>query len=192
MYMGTIITVKAYGKNADKAADKVFKRISELEEILTVNDTGSEIDDLNDMAGIVEVKLSSDSLYVLNKAKEYAELSEGAFDVTIGPLVKAWNIGTDNPRVPLRDEIDELLKLVDFRDLKIDNANHTAYLARRGQMVDLGGIAKGYAGDEAIKVLKENGIESALVNLGGNVVVLGSKPDGNLWTVGIQNPREAA
>jgi len=192
MYMGTIITVKAYGKNADKAADKVFKRISELEEILTVNDTGSEIDDLNDMAGIVEVKLSSDSLYVLNKAKEYAELSEGAFDVTIGPLVKAWNIGTDNPRVPLKDEIDELLKLVDFRDLKIDNANHTAYLARRGQMVDLGGIAKGYAGDEAIKVLKENGIESALVNLGGNVVVLGSKPDGNLWTVGIQNPREAA
>jgi len=192
MYMGTIITVKAYGKNADKAADKVINRISELERIFTINDTSGEIDALNGMAGIGEVQLTNDSIYVLNKAIEYAKLSEGTFDVTIGPLVKAWGIGTDNHRVPSKDEIDELLKLVNFRDLRVDNTKLTASLAHKGQIVDLGGIAKGYAGDEAIGVLKENGIKSALVNLGGNVVVLGSKPDGSPWTVGIQNPRATA
>ncbi|MEG6611542.1 FAD:protein FMN transferase [Pseudoclostridium thermosuccinogenes] len=190
-YMGTVITEKVYGKNAQKAADEVMEKIAELEAMMTIKDADkqSEIDKLNDMAGVGEVKLSRDSISVLGKAIEYAELSEGAFDVTIGPLANAWGIFTDNPRVPSKDEIDKLKSLVNYRDISINNADSSAYLARKGQIVDLGGIAKGYAGDVAVEILKAKGVKSALINLGGNVVALGSKPDGNPWSIGIQNPR---
>ena len=103
--------------------------------------------------------------------------------------MKAWGIQTDNQRIPSKDEIGNLIKLVGYKDLAVEPSQLTAKLARTGQIVDLGGIAKGYAGDAAIKILKDNGIQSAFVNLGGNVVVLGNKPDGSPWKIGVQNPR---
>jgi FAD:protein FMN transferase len=188
-HMGTIISEKIYGENAEKAADDVMERIKQLDSMMTVNSPGSEIDKLNEMAGKDKVRLSSESIYVLENAKKFSELYEGAFDVTVGPLVKAWGVITDHPRVPAQDEINSLLKLVDYKDINIDSKNNTAMLAREGQSVDLGGIAKGYAGDEAIKILKEDGIKSGYISLGGNIVVLGNKPDGTPWNIGIQNPR---
>lgn len=187
--MGTIITEKVFGVKAEKAADEVMDRIQQLEGMMTINAAGSEIDKLNDFAGKDKVYLCQDSIYVMETAKKFSELSGGTFDITVGPLVKVWGIFTDHPRVPSQDEINRLLKLVGYKELDISSRDLSAKLARPGQVVDLGGIAKGYAGDEAIKIYKKYKIKSAYVNLGGNVVVLGSKPDGTPWKIGIQNPR---
>lgn len=187
--MGTVITQKIYGEKAKVAAEEVITKIRDIENRMTINTPGGEINKLNDLAGIRGVKLSKDSIYVLEKAKHYSRISVGAFDVTLGPLIKAWGVFTDSPRVPSDEEIKELLKLVDYNSINIDRDNLSAKLEKRGQIVDLGGIAKGFAGDEAIKIYKNYGIKSAFVNLGGNVVVLGSKPDGSPWKIGIQNPR---
>ncbi|MDP4094146.1 MAG: FAD:protein FMN transferase [Bacillota bacterium] len=188
-YMGTIISERVSGHNAKKAADQAMEEIKRLEGLMTINANDSEIDKLNAAAGKNPVKLSKESMYVLKTALKYAGLSNGAFDVTVGPLVKTWGVFTDHPRVPAQNEINNLLKLVNYRDVQIDQTNGTAALRNPGQIVDLGGIAKGYAGDAVIDIYKKNGIKSAYIDLGGNVVVLGSKPDGSPWRVGIQNPR---
>jgi len=188
--MGTVINQKVYGKNAKKAGDLVIDRMKEIEASMTINTPGGEINPLNDAAGLNPVPVSPSVMFLLNKSKEYGELSQGAFDVTIGPLVKEWGIFTDNPKIPSSDKINELLKLVDYKTLLIDTMNNTAMLPMKGQIVDLGGIAKGYAGNEAIRIYKENEITSGFINLGGNVVVLGTKPDGALWNIGVQNPRD--
>lgn len=186
--MGTVISQKVYGENGQVAIDEAIDRIKYLEGLLTFNAREGDIYNINENAGKKKVELNPITLKLMTKAQQVAELSDGAFDITIGPLVKSWGIGTENERVPAPEEIHNLLPLINYKDLEVDN--HTAYLKNPGQMVDLGGIAKGYAGDEVIEIYKKNGIKSAFINLGGNVVTLGSKPDGSPWTVGILNPRK--
>jgi len=188
--MGTIATQKVYGSNAGIAVKEVADRLKTIESKMAVNLPDSEVNTLNEMAGKGFVSLSPDTIFVLKKAKDFSRLSQGAFDPTVGSLVKAWGISTDMQRVPGRQEIKDLLLKVNYRELIIDEEKLEAKLERTGQSVDLGGIAKGYAGDEAIKIYKKYGIESAYINLGGNVVVLGNKPGGKPWKIGIQNPRD--
>jgi len=191
--MGTNVTETVYGKNAEQAANAGMSRIKQLESMMTINKDGGEINALNGMSNVEEkggdIKLSPETMFVLKTAKKYSELSGGAFDVTVGPLVKAWGIFTQNPKVLSEDEIKKLLPLVDYKSLSLNESDSTARLLKPGMVVDLGGIAKGFAGDEVVKIYKSLGIKSALVNLGGNVVTLGNKPDGTPWVVGIQNPR---
>lgn len=187
--MGTIITQRVYASNARAAIQETSARLKAIENLMTINAPGGDVNSLNEAAGKKPVVLSPETINILKTAKKYAEISRGAFDVTIGPLVKAWGVFTDNPRIPSQDEIDRLLKLTDYRKLKVDTVNSKAMLELPGMIADLGGIAKGYAGDEAIKIYRKYGIKSAYINLGGNVVVLGTKPDGKPWRIGIQNPR---
>ncbi len=187
--MGTVVSEKVYGQNARKASAEAMARIGEIENTMTVNAQGSQAEALNEASGKESVKLDSDIMEVLETAKKYSAISGGAFDVTVGPLVKAWGISTEHFRIPEKKEIDKLLSLVNYNDIYIDSNNGTVRLAREGQAVDLGAIAKGYAADQAIKIYKRWGIKSAYINLGGNVAVLGKKPDGTLWRIGIQNPR---
>lgn len=188
--MGTVISQKVYGPNGQKAVEETTARINYLESLLTFNAQEGDIFKLNANAGKQKVELNPITIEILKKAQQVAELSNGAFDVTVGPVVKSWGIGTDQERVPTQEELNKLLPLINYKDLEVDG--NSAGLKRPGQMVDLGGIAKGYAGDEAIKIYKRNGIKSGFINLGGNVVTLGSKPDGSPWTVGIRNPRPKA
>ncbi|WP_242848959.1 FAD:protein FMN transferase [Syntrophomonas palmitatica] len=188
--LGTIINQQVYGSNAKKAAEEVSARIKEFDALWTINQPGGDINKLNRHAGQGYVKLKPETINILMKARQIADLSGGAaFDITVAPLVKAWGIGTDHPRVISDEEVSRLLTLVNYRDVQINEATGSASLAKTGQMVDLGGIAKGYLGDLAIQIYKKNGITSAFANLGGNVVVLGGKPDGTPWKVGVQNPR---
>lgn len=187
--MGTVISQRVYGEGAEAAMKAAAARLKEIESLMTINAPGGDINRLNEAAGKDKVALEPETINILATAKKYAQVSGGTFDVTIGPLVKAWGVFTDHPRVPSADEIEKLKKLTDYKTLQVDTENNTAALEMSGQIVDLGGIAKGYAGDEAIKVYKEHGIKSAYINLGGNVVVLGTKPDGKPWRIGIQNPR---
>ena len=115
-------------------------------------------------------------------------MTNGAFDVTIRPLTELWGINKKESFVPSEDEIRTARSLVDYRDLQLDQNLWSAALARRGQAVDLGSIAKGFAADEAGRVLLGSGIDCAVINLGGNVLTLGKRPDGAPWRIGVQNP----
>ncbi len=185
--MGTIISQKIYGAQAKAASEAVLRKIKKLEAKLTINAPGGEINQLNNNAGLKIVTLSKETISLLKKATQISKLSEGAFDITVGPLVKLWKIGSNDFRIPSKQAIATALKLVSYQDLQI--TGQTARLAEQGQLVDLGGIAKGYAGEVATTIFQEYQIKSAFVNLGGNVVAVGSKPDGKAWRIGIQNPR---
>jgi thiamine biosynthesis lipoprotein len=147
---------------------------------------------INRQAGIAPVKVRADLIEVLETALYYAELSDGAFDPTIGPLVTLWGIGTDTQRIPHEDEIAATLELVDWRELVINREAGTVFLQREGMALDLGAIAKGYAGDEAVRIASEAKVQRAIVDLGGNIVVLGwrgkQKKELLPWRIGIQNP----
>jgi len=187
--LGTIVEISVYDKKDEALLDKAFERIQEIEDKMTINNAeNSEIISLNQASGKNEVKLSPDTFYVVERGKEYSHRSGGLFDITIGPVVKLWNIGTDYAAVPEKNKLEEAVGLVDYSKLRLNPENHTAFLEEPGMQVDLGAIAKGYAADEAARILKENGVGHAIINLGGNVITVGGNPNGNPWRIGIQTP----
>lgn len=189
LLLGTVAEISIYDKRDETILDKAFQRIKEIETKMTINNSEtSEIISLNNASGNNEVKLSSDTFLVLKKGRDYSEMSKGFFDITIGPLVKLWNIGTDYAAVPEKAKIDEAKELVDYRKLRLNAETHTAFLEKQNMQVDLGSIAKGYAADEAARILRENGVNHAIINIGGNVMAIGGNPKGVPWKIGIQNP----
>lgn len=185
--MGTVISQKVYGPSGQAAIDETVEKINQLEELLTFNAPEGDINKLNQNAGNKKVELDPETIKIIKKAQEISELSNGAFDITIGPLVRLWGIGTKDAYIPTKEEIERILPLINYKDIDLEDSS--AGLKKAGQMVDLGGIAKGYAGDIAIEIYKKHGIQSGFISLGGNVVTLGNKPDGSQWTVAIRNPR---
>lgn len=189
--LGTICTIKVYDGNKDVAITKAFQRIKQVENEMSINKEGTEFDAVANAAGKSFVKVSDDTFKVLKKGLYYSEQSKGAFDITIGPLVKLWGIGTDKARVPSEAEINNAKALVGYKDLVLDENNKSAMLKRAGMVIDAGGIGKGFAADEAAKVLKENGVTHGIVNLGGNVLAINDSPEGKPWKIGVQDPFEA-
>ncbi|MBD5638783.1 FAD:protein FMN transferase [Clostridium botulinum] len=188
--MGTIINIKAYGKNADKAVQASVDKISDIENKMSLNISTSEINKINKNAGIAPVKVSKNTFDVVKASLIYSEKTKGSFDITVEPLVSLWGIGTDKARIPSKDEISNALKLINYKDVVINEKESTIMLKRKGQAIDLGAIAKGYTADELKKVLLNHNVSSAFLNLGGNVYVLGNKPDKTPWKIGVQNPLE--
>lgn len=186
--MGTVLTQKVYGKNAEEAAAAVLSKLKQLENEMSFFKESSAISKINLLSGKESVHVSEDILEVLLLAKKYGKLSEGTFDITIAPVVKSWGIMTPQQKIPQLSKINNLLNLVNYNDIKVDQKNAQVKLKQTGQMIDLGGIAKGYAADKAVQIYKEKGIESAMINLGGNVIGLGTKQGRSNWKVGIQNP----
>nr|WP_208459906.1 FAD:protein FMN transferase [Clostridium botulinum] len=188
--MGTIINIKAYGKDADKAVQASVDKISDIENKMSLNISTSEVNKINKNAGIAPVKVSKNTFDVVKASLIYSEKSKGSFDITVEPLVSLWGIGTDKARIPSKDEINNALKLINYKDVIINEKESTVMLKRKGQAIDLGAIAKGYTADELKKVLLNYNVSSAFLSLGGNVYVLGNKPDKTLWKIGVQNPLE--
>nr|WP_245641366.1 FAD:protein FMN transferase [Thermovenabulum gondwanense] len=186
--LDTLIQITAYGDNAESAINSAFDRIAEIHNKMNVNDEESEISSINKLAGRGFAKVSQDTFYVIQKGLYYSSLSHGKFDITIGPLVKLWGIGTERARVPDKNVIESVLPLINYQDVIIDQEKKEVMLKREKMALDLGAIAKGYAADEVMRILKENGIKSAVADLGGNIYVLGTKPNGKSWRIGIQNP----
>ncbi|MBC6719073.1 FAD:protein FMN transferase [Treponema sp. Marseille-Q4130] len=187
--MGTVCTVNAYDDGTKSLYDELFARLHEIDETFSVTIESSEISAINKAAGERSVSVSSDTAYVVKAALSYAELTDGAFDPTVGPLVKIWGINTDHARVPAQSEIDAVLPLINWRDVSAADDN-TVMLKRRGMALDLGGIVKGYAADELTKILKARKVRRAIVDLGGNIFVYGKKKDGSPWRVGIKDPND--
>ena len=189
--MDTIVDMQVYGKNAEDIINKSFARMREIENEMSKNISKSEVSKINKNAANEWVQVSKNTFKVIEKAVDYAELTNGKFDPTIGPLVQLWGIGTDEAKVPEKNEIKQKKELVNYKNLKLDKDNYSIKFEKKNMQIDLGGIAKGYAADEVRDIVKKAGIESAYVNLGGNVLVIGGKEDGTSWKIGIQDPREA-
>lgn len=188
-FMGTVVKISLYDKKDKDIISKAFDRIKEIENEVSINKEGTELDKLNSSAGKEPLKVKDDTYMMIKKGLEYSKLSQGSFDITIGPIVKLWSIGLPEAKVPTELEISDKLKLVGYKDVKI-NENKSIFLKRPGMIIDLGGIAKGYTADAVVDVLKQNGVKSAVIDLGGNVFAMGSKMDGQPWKIGIQNPFE--
>ncbi|MCK4257754.1 MAG: FAD:protein FMN transferase [Halanaerobiales bacterium] len=187
--MGTIVTVKVYGSNRKNVAVMVLQELKRIENLMSVNIKDSEVSLINANAGVKPVKVSLDTFLVIKRAVEYSEKTEGLFDPSIGPLVQLWGIGKSDEKVPDQAELEKVLPLVNYKNIILDEKESTVYLTKSGMMIDVGGIAKGYAADKAIEIYKDNKVKSAFINIGGNVMVHGIKPDKTLWKIGIQDPR---
>ncbi|HWQ30156.1 MAG TPA: FAD:protein FMN transferase, partial [Negativicutes bacterium] len=187
--LGTVVEITLYDHQDERIIDEAFSRISEIESEMTINNAEtSEIIALNNASGKNEVTLTPDTFYVVERGKYYSELSKGKFDITVGTVVKQWNIGTNYAAVPDPAELAKAVKLVDYTKLILNKDKLTAKLEDEGMKVDLGAIAKGYSADEVARILKENGVQHAIINLGGNVMTIGGNPKGTPWKIGIQDP----
>lgn len=182
--MDTVITMEVYGGDADEAVGRGEALIGRLEDMWSVTEAGSQIYELNHSQGSpVSVGEETEALisYTLRMAKE----TDGALNPAIYPLVQAWGFPTREYRIPEEEEISELLSHTDYREILLEEG--TAALPEHME-ADFGAVAKGYAGDLVIEAVKECGVSSGIINLGGNVALIGSSPEGENWKVGIRSP----
>jgi FAD:protein FMN transferase len=190
LWLDTPCTITLHDKPTEKNLDKAFAALKNVHDKMNVNSETSEVSNINKNSGGEFVKVSDETFYVIGEAKKYNQITQKKFDITVGPLVKLWGINTDTARVPSKEEVAENLKLVNSDYLTLNETDKSVKLEKKGMSIDLGGIAKGYAADAVKKELKAIGINHALINLGGNVITVGTKPDGSNWRVGVQNPVE--
>lgn len=183
--MDTYMTVKAYGSNGDAAVDAAVDEINRLDALLSTGKKDSEIGQINANNG---GQLSEDGAVLMERSLELYKSTNGAFDVAIYPVMKAWGFTDGNYQVPDADTLKATLELVDPSLIDYDKETSTVSFKKDGVQIDLGGIAKGYTSSRIMDIYKEKGVTSGLVNLGGNAQVFGTKPDGSLWRVAVQSP----
>lgn len=189
MYTIVSITVSSDSEEkATRAIDNAFKELDRLAGLLNFYSEDSEVSMINRNAGIRPVRVSSDTLDIIEKALYVSAQTYGAFDVTVGPVVKLWDF--QNKVIPDEDILREKLKYVGYKNIIVDKKQSTVFLRKKGAQIDLGGIIKGYAADRAAEVLIKNSIKSGIVAVGGDIKTFGNRPDGKPWNVGIQNPRQ--
>lgn len=184
-YFDTNITIKVYDEQGEALLKKCFSLCNELEHIFSRTLQDSELYQVNHRVSD-EVVISDHLAAVIALGLEYGEKTGGAFDITICPVADLWDFKSENPGVPAQEDIVAAVKKVDYR--KVHLSDNTLTFDSKNTMIDLGAIAKGYAADQIKELLLEEGVESAVINLGGNVQTIGSKPDGKPWYVGIQKP----
>lgn len=182
--MNTYIAIQASGAEAEAALREAEDLVFRLEGQLSVTDAGSEIYAANHSQG-QSVPVSPDTEELISFALSMAEKTSGALDPTIYPVLTAWGFTTEERRVPAQSEIDALLPQVDYGQIQLSEGQLTV---PQKAAVDLGAVAKGYTGDRVAALLKEQGVTSALINLGGNVQAVGQKPDGSAWRIGVRDP----
>ena len=181
--MDTMMDFTIYGESG--LIDQSESLIASLESLVSVTDTGSELYAINQTgSGTLTGKASS----LMEQALEICRRTDGALDLSIYPIVRAWGFTTGSYQVPDEAEIQALLPLVDYRKIQYDAADGDVTLPV-GMKIDLGSVAKGYAGQLVAQMLREHGVQSALLNLGGNVQTVGAKPDGSPWQIGIKDPQ---
>lgn len=186
--LNTSCTITIYGMSeseGEAVLDDAFKEIRRYENMLSRTVEGSDVYNINNASG-EPVEVSDDTIAVLKLGIEMGDISDGRFDITVGRLTDLWDFTGDDPHVPEQAAIDEALKSVGYRNIEIEG--NTVTLTDPGAAVDLGGVAKGYIADRITDLLEEKGISSGVINLGGNVAVLGSKEDGSPWNIGIERP----
>ena len=181
--MDTVMTINAYGSKSESAVKAAQNEINRLDRLLSVQNENSEIFKLNQSK---KMTVSEDTLTLITRSNEIYTLTDGAFDISCEPLIREWGFysGLEN-KVPSQKAIETALEGVGAEHIKIKDSTVTL---DDNTSLDLGGIAKGYASHKAAEILKDNGVTSALMSLGGNVRAVGSKPDGESWSVAVTDP----
>lgn len=186
--MDTYMTLTAYGENAQEAVEAGIAEIQRLDDLLSTGKATSEVAQINANGGGV---LSEDTDYLVKRALDIYQSTNGAFDISIYPVMQLWGFTTGNFAVPSESDLAAKLALVDAGKIILSEENgQTSISLPEGMEIDLGGIAKGYTSGRVMDVMKSYGIKSAVINLGGNAHVLGNKTDGSQWKVGIQDPED--
>ncbi|HQK34238.1 MAG TPA: FAD:protein FMN transferase [Spirochaetales bacterium] len=185
--LGTVCSIKFLHGGNQKLLDECFVYLRQLDDAVSANKEGTYIDAINKSAGREAIQVPEEVLELIAAALQYAERSNGAFDPTVGPLVKLWGIGTDAQRVPAPQELQAACALINWRDVVVNTAERTVYLKRSGMRLDLGAIAKGWASEHLAGMLRAAHV-TAIIDLGGNIQLVGQKPNKKPWKVGVQNP----
>ncbi|MDR2465568.1 MAG: FAD:protein FMN transferase [Streptococcaceae bacterium] len=192
--LGTTVQITIDQQGKRDVLEECFRLVQSLGERIDVNDASheSEIDKINENAGRKFVKVDSNIFRLIEISLRYAKESDGLFDPTIGPITSLWHIGFDDARKPSQAEIDQALKRINYKDVELDKKNERVFLRKRDMKLDLGAIAKGFIADEVAELLQKRKVKSSIIDLGGNIYVLGHSFRGDFpWTVGIQDPNKA-
>ena len=192
MQMGTLVSITVVASNkeiAQAAATAGFAEIRRLEELLSTWIPTSELSRVNTSAGVMPVSVSPETMTVVQGAIRIAEMTDGGFNIAIGPAIEAWSV-TDDQRIPTESELDALRPLVDLQAVHADARKQTIFLEKAGMRIDVGGIGKGYAADQAVEALRRAGASAGVVALSGDIKTFGQLPGGRKFPVGIQHPRK--
>jgi len=189
--LGTVVQIKLLEPQPDELFNEVFSLIKDIEDKMSISIENSEVIEINKNAGKSFVKVSPKTYYVIERGKYYSQLSNGKFDISIGSLVKLWGIGSKEAKVPTQVEIDKELSKVGYTNILLNETEKSIMLAEEGMVIDLGGIAKGYAADVIGDYLKSKNIHNAIIDLGGNILALGGNGKTDSWNIGIQDPFQA-
>jgi len=191
--MGTVVETTARYPDVTyckKALFYAYREMERVENLLSYQKTESEISRINDAAGTAPQPVSAETFAILQRAVKYADNLQGLFDITIGPVTSLWGFSSpEGGHLPGSEEIARHLQEVNYHDLVLNEGDTTAFLKNKGMMLDLGGIAKGYAIDRGSAKLKEYGVINFILNAGGDMYVSGQKDEKTPWTVGVKDPR---
>lgn len=183
--LNTAIQITLYDSDDVSIIDSAFELCDYYEDLLSRTISTSEIYRLNE-AGTANFQVSDETMEVLSKGLEYSKLSEGLFDITIAPLTSLWDFGSSNPKRPADADIEEAISHIGYQNVSLNG--NTVTFKEDGMKIDLGAIAKGFIADKLKEHLLSKGVNSAMINLGGNVLCVGKKPNGAPFNVGIQKP----
>jgi len=190
--MGTVVTLRVYNQKKTAVLNGAFKVLQHEAKLITTNQKGSQIDQVNAAAGKHPVVIDKTIYPMVKAAHYYSRNSDDSFDLTIGPITQLWRIGFPDAHVPSKAAIAKNVKLVDYTKVKFNDQKHSVYLTQKGMKLDLGGIAKGFMADQVKTYFHKHGVSTAIIDLGGNIFVMGDSPKGTKsgdWTVGIQDPK---
>ncbi len=191
--LDTTVTITTYDRLSSRTIARLFGYVADVERRMSTTESDYESSELlrvNRAAGTIPVQVSHDTFQLVRQALVYSNMRPGSFDITIWPLSRIWDLDLLEERmsIPTSEEIEQARQLVDYRKLLLNPQKRSLYLPQRGMGLDVGGIAKGWAADRVAEMLQEEGALSALLDFGGNIVLIGNKPDSSLWRVGLQDP----
>src|SRR6056297_32619 len=194
--LGTTCSVQLYGSQYKDKLVPALEIATEIEDKMSAHTEDSEVAEINRKAGEEPVEVSEETFNLIARAKEFSAIGNGVFDLTVGPLVELWDIGSGEETVPAAEEIQAALQKVSYKYVELlENSDKVqgpeVYLQQPGMRLDLGAIAKGYAADRIVEYLKSEGVEYGIVNLGGNVYAFGEKHNNSVWKIGIQSPEDS-
>lgn len=186
--MGTVVTLTFYSKQDSQVIDDAFSALYQLERDISFHNDSSYISKINENAGKEAVEVPEYVFELIKRSIKLSRETDSLFNPLMGAVTSLWNIGSENARRPTDEEIANAITLLDVDDIILNEEESTVFLKKSGMKLDLGAIGKGYTTEVLKALYKERGIENALINLGGNVYAMGTKPDGSSYKIGIANP----
>jgi thiamine biosynthesis lipoprotein len=191
--MGTSVEVILWDSDPEasaKAVDLAYAEIERIEELLSVRRRESKVSEVNRSAGERPVQVPAELFWLIRESNRISRASDGAFDITVQGLGDLWDFHSPVFRVPDAEAVRDRLNLIDYRKIRLQQEMSTVFLEKPGMQISLGGIAKGYAVDRTVGVLRESGIKGGIVSAGGDLMAFGKREDGGAWKVGVRNPRD--